>query len=91
MPGPAAGLQAGPRQAAQREGAPQAAGESAGQWERGIWSRDPVLTSDWLQDDHAGRVLEQAGRQRGRAQQLGPETGEMLLQFSNRKRCNTLT
>ena len=49
MPGPAAGLQAGPRQAAQREGAPQAAGESAGQWERGIWSRDPVLTSDWLQ------------------------------------------
>ena len=49
VPGPAAGLQAGPRQAAQREGAPQAAGESAGQWERGIWSRDPVLTSDWLQ------------------------------------------
>ena len=27
VPGPAAGLQAGPRQAAQREGAPQAAGE----------------------------------------------------------------
>ena len=49
VPGPAAGLQAGPRQAAQREGAPQAAGESAGQWERCIWSRDPVLTSDWLQ------------------------------------------
>ena len=49
VPGPTVGLQAGPRQAAQREGAPQAAGEWAGQWERGIWSRDPVLTSDWLQ------------------------------------------
>ena len=36
------------------------------------------------EDDHAGRVLEQAGRQRGRAQQLGPETGELLFKISNR-------
>ena len=40
------------------------------------------------EDDHAGRVLEQAGRQRGRAQQLGPETGAVLILFSYRERSN---
>ena len=34
VPGPAAGLQAGPRQAAQREGAPQAAGQEEQERER---------------------------------------------------------
>ena len=43
MPGPAAGLQAGPRQGAQREGAAQARGQAEEERERGEEVRHGVL------------------------------------------------
>ena len=76
----------------QGDAAPRRGGQVSDQSEHGIWSRDPVLTSDWWRQARGGRHPRPHPRVRGRAPQeglrreqspvrAGPRTGEYFLQL----------